>query len=250
MAKKLIAANWKENPGSAKDAVRLFKAVAAVQNPRADVLICAPFLFLEPLADTYRRLRPAGRKSRLALGAEDVFWEEKGAFTGGIGPKMLASFGVRHMLIGHSERRKWFRETDAMVNRKAKQVLQDGFTAILCVGEPRTVRKKGSRAAEAFVRAQLEKDLKGVPKGKLIVAYEPIWAIGSGEGARPEDAATMARCIKRALARKFGKVKVLYGGSVDGKTARNYVTLKDIDGALVGGASLKADEFKKIINSI
>lgn len=252
MAKKLIAANWKENPISEKDALRLFRAVASVRHGRAvDVAVCVPDIFLEAVARAYRGMR--GRRAGLSIGAENVFWEEQGPFTGEIGPKTLAALGVRYVIVGHSERRRWMKETDAMINKKVKRSLKDGLTVILCVGEPLAIRKKGRRAAESFVKSQLKKDLQGVRKGSIIIAYEPIWAIGTGMAARPEDAAAMARCIKKAVPLAVGegksKVKVLYGGSVDGANARDYIQLKEIDGALVGGASLKAGEFKKIIKS-
>lgn len=250
MAKKLVAANWKENPSTKAHALRLFKAVAEIRNPRVNVLICVPSVFLEEIGAAYRTLRRDGQAGGLAIGAEDAFWEERGPFTGGVGPKILRSLGVRYVIIGHSERRKWFGETDAMVNLKMKRVLADGLTAILCVGEPRAVRRKGRRAAEEFVRSQLAKDLQHIRTGKVIVAYEPIWAIGAGRPASPDDAAAMACVIKKTLAGRFGNVKVLYGGSVDGVNAGDYIASKDIDGALVGGASLRAGEFKKIIKSI
>jgi triosephosphate isomerase len=247
LSQKLIAANWKENPESEGNALRLFRAVAAVRNGRVKVVICPPYIFLEEIARAYKRLRD---KTDLAIGAEDVFWEEKGPFTSGVGPKMLSSLGVQYVIVGHSERRKWFKETDVMVNKKVKLAVRDGLAVILCVGESLAIRKKGTRAAEAFVKSQLKKDLQNVRQGNIIIAYEPIWAIGTGRSAAPKDAAAMARCIKKTTARSFKNIKVLYGGSVDGANARDYVQLKEIDGALVGGASLKAGEFKKIIKTI
>jgi triosephosphate isomerase len=250
LPKKMIVANWKENPASTGSALRLFKAVAvaATQKKNVTVVICPPYIFLEEIVRVYRRLR--GGKTNLAIGAEDVFWEEKGPFTGAVGPKMLAALGVRYVIVGHSERRKWYKETDAMVNKKVKLAVRDGLAVILCVGESLAVRKKGAATAEAFVKKQLKEDLQGVRQGNIIIAYEPIWAIGTGRNDSPEDAAAMARCIKKAVEKTFKKVKVLYGGSVNGVNARDYIQLKDIDGALVGGASLKADEFKKIIKTI
>jgi triosephosphate isomerase len=248
--RKIIAANWKENPKTEAGALRLFKAVAAAPAARGKnvkVVICPPYIFLEEIARAYKSLRA---KKNLALGAEDVFWEESGPFTSGVGPKMLASLGVQYVIVGHSERRKWFKETDVMVNKKVKLAVRDGLTVILCVGEPLAIRKKGVRAAEVFIKFQLKKDLQNVRQGNIIIAYEPIWAIGTGRNDPPEDAAAMARFIKKTLAKSFKGIKVLYGGSVNGANARDYVQLKDIDGALVGGASLKADEFKKIIKTI
>lgn len=243
----MIVANWKENPGSKAAALTLFKAVAGAHNKKVGVVICPPYIFLDEIGQAYKRL---SSKKNIALGAEDVFWEEQGPFTGGVGPKMLAGLGVRYVIVGHSERRKWFKETDAMVNKKVKLAVSDGLIVILCVGESLVVRKKGVRSAESFIKSQLKKDLQNVRQGNIVIAYEPIWAIGSGRSDSPEDAAAMARYIKKTLGKSRKGVKVLYGGSVNGANARDYVQLKDIDGALVGGASLKADEFKKIIKSI
>ncbi len=203
-----------------------------------------------------------GNFANLSLGAQDVFWEEQGPFTGGVGPKMLRSIGVKYVIVGHSERRKWFNETDAMVNKKVLRAAADGLRVILCVGEPLEVRAKGIAAAKRYLKHQLTYDLKkvfgdrpatkGVARG-IIVAYEPIWAIGSGSNDDPQDAAEIAAFIKatvRSMApRTKLQVKVLYGGSVNSRNVADYVQLKDIDGALVGGASLKADEFKKLVTS-
>jgi triosephosphate isomerase (TIM) len=240
--KKLIVANWKENPGTEAAGLKLFHAVAKA--PRgADVVICPPFVYLEEISRAFKKLQS---KKNLALGAQDVFWEEGGAFTGTAGPKMLRSVGVRYVIIGHSERRRVFNETDAMVNKKIKLALKDGLKVVLCVGEPIAIRKKGIAAAETFIKNQLKNGLAGVRKDeKIIVAYEPIWAIGSGKNDNPEDATTMAKLIK-----KHGVARFLYGGSVTSKNIADYVHYKSIDGALVGGASLKAQEFNKILDKI
>ena len=243
MPRKLIAANWKENPKTEARALELFRAVASGKNARGvDVVLCPPFIYLEEVRHAFGKLK---KGHGLALGAQDAFWEEKGAFTSEVGPKMLRALGIRYVIIGHSERRKWMKETDRMVNKKVKLALADGLRVILCVGEPLAVRKKGIAAARKHVANQLKLDLKGVKGaggGRLTVAYEPIWAIGTGRYDRPEDAAAMAEWI-----RKIAHSRVLYGGSVTSKNIADYVQYKSIDGALVGGASLKASEFKKII---
>lgn len=248
MPKKLIAANWKENPKSEKEAIALFKTVSAVSSSRkVDVAICPPFIYLEKIASIRRKI---------SLGAQDVFWEEKGAYTSEVGPKMLRSLGVEYVIIGHSERRKWLKETDAMINKKIKLALGDGLKVILCVGESLSVRKKGSGAARKFIERQLAKDLVGIPAAKLnprnlVIAYEPIWAIGTGREDRPADAALMADVIKSFVAKKHhSRSRLLYGGSVNGKNIGDYVQYKNIDGALIGGASLRGQEFKKIINIV
>jgi triosephosphate isomerase len=248
--RKLLAGNWKENPPTEAAALALFKGVAAVPRPRADVVICPPFVYVEEIAAVYRRMRGAARKN-LALGVQDVFWEEGGAFTSQIGPKMLRSLGVQYVIIGHSERRRYLKETDAMINKKVLRVLRDRLKVILCVGEPLAIRKKGLAAAKVYIKNQLKKDLAGVKRSdRMIIAYEPIWAIGSGRSDKPEDAAAMADFIKKTARTVSGinHVRVLYGGSVNGKNVRDYVQWKEIDGALVGGASLRVEEFEKIIN--
>jgi triosephosphate isomerase len=250
---KLIAANWKEHPKTEAEALKLFKEVAAT--PRAnggEVAICPPFIFLEEIAREFKRMPAAARKG-FAIGAQDVFWEEQGAYTSEVGPAMLRSLGAKYVIVGHSERRKFAKETDAMINKKIALAVRDGLKIILCVGESLSVREKGVEVAKKFVGQQLLKDLQGIPlkAGSLLVAYEPIWAIGTGRSDKPEDAREMAAFIKSSLKQtKHISPKFLYGGSVNGKNAADYVQLKEIDGALVGGAGLKADEFKKIINAM
>lgn len=259
MAHKIIVANWKENPKTVLAATRLFEGTAraaAKVNPlekgNAAIVICPPSIFLEDISRAAKLSK--NHSENLALGAQDVFWEERGPFTGGAGPKMLRALGVKYVIVGHSERRKWFNETDAMINKKILRATEDGLRVILCVGEPLAMREKGIVAAKRYLKRQLTYDLKKVFAGgakSIIVAYEPIWAIGSGRNDNPKDAAEIAMFIKetvRALAARV-KVKVLYGGSVNSKNVRDYVQLKEIDGALVGGASLKADEFGKLIRA-
>lgn len=249
--RKLIAANWKENPRTEAQALALFRATAAVaRRAKAAVAVCPPSIYLETLIATRRR----EKKTHVALGAQDVFWEEKGPYTSEVGPGMLRSLGVHYVIIGHSERRRYMHETDSMVNKKVRRALGDGLSVILCVGEPWEVRRKGNVAAKRFVEAQLRKDFARVGAAdarRVAVAYEPVWAIGSGRSDSPEDAGAMADAIKKFVKAYRGfSPRVLYGGSVDGNNARDYVQLKAIDGALVGGASLKAAEFKKILTTI
>lgn len=247
--KKLIAANWKENPKTEGEALRLFKATAAVKRgTNVEVTVCPPFIYLSEIGKAYKKL---SNKKNISIGAQDVFWEEQGAFTGEVGPAMLKGVGAQYVIIGHSERRKWFHETDTEINEKIKLALEDGLKVILCVGEALMVRKKGLAAARAFVNNQLTKDLKAVkPKGcRIVVAYEPIWSIGTGRYDEADDAARMAVFIKKTVKKLHGpaNVPVLYGGSVNSGNIADYVQYREIDGALVGGASLKAEEFKKII---
>lgn len=252
--KKVIVANWKEHPKTETQAVALFKAVAMAKRKRgaAAIVVCPPFIYLEAIAREFRRL-PARARQGVALGAQDVFWEEQGAFTGEVGPKMLRSLGVQYVIVGHSERRRFEKETDAMINKKIARAVRDGLTVILCVGESLSVREKGAEVAKKFVAQQLAKDLKNISLtgGKVMIAYEPIWAIGSGKSDAPEDAREMAVFIKSWLkkSKRAAAPKFLYGGSVNGANAAGFIQLKEIDGALVGGASLKAEAFKKITDA-
>lgn len=182
----------------------------------------------------------------MVFGAQDAFYADEGPYTGAVGPEELKSIGARFVIVGHSERREKFGETDAIVAKKLKAVLAEGLTAILCVGEPLRVRQKGLPAAQRFVAQQLKKDLKGIPaSSRLVIAYEPVWAIstsGSGKKDTPENAASMIRSIK-----KTRRGRVLYGGSVSAKNAADFLGYREIDGLLVGRASLKAKEFGNII---
>ncbi len=249
MREKLIAANWKEHPRDLGEALRLFGATAKIAAPKGvRVAVCAPSVYLERLAAERTRTRA----KHIALGAQDVFYEEEGAYTGAVGPRMLVSLGVEYAIVGHSERRRFAHETDGEINLKIKAALAADLKVILCVGEPRAVRRQGTAAARKFVAAQLAADLSGVragKKGSVAVAYEPIWAIGTGRNDPPEDAAMMADFIRmRVRVRNQAKPPlVLYGGSVDGKNAAAYAGSPHIDGALVGGASLHAAEFGKIV---
>lgn len=248
----LLAANWKENPKSEKAADQLFKDVAKIIPPKGAMMaIFPPFIYLEKIVELRKKL-----KKKIPLGAQDVFWEEDGPFTGEVSPEMLTGLGMQYAIIGHSERRKWLKETDAMVNKKIKAALAAGLKVILCVGEPMAVRKKGEAAAMKFVGAQLAKGLKGIApkhfKKSVTIAYEPIWAIGTGRASQAVDAVLMAEFIKAKAARgnKASRPAVLYGGSVNAKNIADFVQYKSIDGALVGGASLKAREFKKMMTAV
>jgi triosephosphate isomerase len=247
---KLIVANWKENPRTEIEALKLFKTVARAKRKNAEVVICPPFIYLEGVAKEFKAL---ATKKQLALGAQDVFWEDEGAFTSEVGPKMLRSLGTKYVILGHSEVRAWNNETDAVINKKMALAARDGLKIILCVGEPLPIREKGIAATKKFIQAQLTKDLKNIDikSGSLAIAYEPIWAIGTGKSDIPADAQEMAIFIKSFL-KETCKIrpKFLCGGSVNSKNVASYVQLKDVDGALVGGASLKAEEFITIINTI
>lgn len=226
---KLLVANWKMNPLSVSQAIRLAKA-----EDLTGVVIAPSFVHLGEVKEVIKRA---------VLGAQDTFWGREGAATGEISPVMLKTLGVRYVILGHSERRCLTGETDEMINKKIQAALAAGLKPILCVGEPTPVRRKGMTAAQKFVKTQLQKDLKGV-KRPVIIAYEPIWAIGTGKADKPEETAKIHRFIKKLI-----PTQVIYGGSMTSKNIKSFLKYKEIGGALVGGASLNAGEFRKIFNA-
>lgn len=240
---KILIANWKSNPNNPKSAVKLAKAI-----DKKGVVIAPPFPFLSAVSRVI---------NKSALGAQDLFWAD-GPYTGEVSAEDLKILKVKYVIIGHSERRKNLKETDKMINLKLKAALKEGLRAVLCVGEPVQVRRKGIKNAKEFIRRQLRADLHTLPTAhltRLIVAYEPVWAISTEKGSKPDtpqDAVEMISFIKRTLNSKFHILnpRVLYGGSVNAKNARKFLKEKAIDGALVGGVSLKPLEFHKVVNVI
>jgi triosephosphate isomerase (TIM) len=217
---KILIFNWKMNPSTLREAVSLAKA-----SDFDDVVVAPPFTFLEKVGNLLKKSE---------LGAQDLFWEDKGAFTGEVSAKELKSVGVKYVIIGHSERRHKFDETDEMVAKKMKAAAENGLISVLCVGE-------------TALRIGLSQ-LSNVKGKSLIVAYEPVWAIGTGNPESPESALETIRYIKSMVSGKWSFTpKVLYGGSVNSKNLKNYLQYKEVDGALVGGASLKKDEIKKVV---
>ena len=247
---KLIVANWKMNPATYAEAGKLVRGILkSLRKGGPKVVLCPPFTWLTDFSHKMRH------HAGLSWGGQDIFWEDKGAFTGEISPRMLKSSGVTYVIVGHSERRRWLGETDEMISKKVLAALRAGLKVILCVGEPMAIRKKGIAAAKRYIASQLLKDLKlvashGPLTSALIIAYEPIWAIGTGRADKPEEAAAMAIFIKRTCAAifKLRDLRVLYGGSVNSRNTRNFLQYKETDGALVGGASFMVGEFKKIVN--
>lgn len=225
--KKLIIANWKLNPAILKDAQKL--AAEINRTARNIVVLCPPTIFLSEI-DFPR------------LGAQDCFWQEKGAFTGQTSPLQLKSFKIKYCLVGHSERRA-VGDTDEMINAKLKALVKHKITPILCVGFGTTVEQDDLEVTDVL-KQQLDMDLAGVDSSKVIVAYEPVWAIGTGRNASPEHAEQIAIFIKS----KYGITKVLYGGSVNHLNAKSFLDQRNIYGLLVGGASLIASQFNQIIN--
>ena len=227
------------NPTSLAEARELFDSFSSVDS-KHEIIVCPPYVYLSELS----------KSSRLSLGAQNCHWEDKGAFTGEVSPAMLRDLGVEYVIAGHSERRWLMGETDEIVNKKVLAILNNKMIPILAVGE----REKDIEA-ENSVKEQVEKAVTGVSKEKLsniIFAYEPVWAIGTGLADNPDNALSMALLIRKTLAKIIGegpasKVKVLYGGSVDSKNASDFLNQDGIDGLLVGGASVRKEEFKKIL---
>lgn len=243
--KKLIVANWKMNPSSVSEAKRLFDATHAASRglKSVETVICLPFPYLTGLE--------AARNRGLSLGGQDVFWENKGTYTGEVSPTMLKGLGVEWVIIGHSERRQFFGETDEMTSMKIRAAIKAGLKVIFCVGETLQERRLGKTTQ--VLRRQLKEGLKKVlkptaQKGKvsnrLVIAYEPIWAIGSGVSETPESVDVAAAFIQKTLG---WQARILYGGSVSSKNIANYLAMSRINGALVGGASLRAKEFSRIL---
>ena len=246
MRRKVIAGNWKMNmlPNEAMDFIQ--ELTPLVKDTKNEVILCVPYTDL-----FYALLNVQGTNIR--IGAQNMHWEEKGAYTGEISAPMLKSIGVEYVIIGHSERRQYFAETDETVNKKIKSALAHGLKPIVCVGETLEQRENGQ--TEQIVTSQVEKAFEGIPASeleKIIVAYEPIWAIGTGKTATKEDANSTIMQIRKKLAEMYGQneangVIIQYGGSVKSANAKELFEMSDIDGGLVGGASLKAEEFSKIV---
>jgi triosephosphate isomerase len=211
-----------------------------------DVVVCVPFLYVQAIANLLS-------DSWIRVGAQNLYWEEEGAYTGEISGPMLKSVGCEYAIVGHSERRKYFQETNQDVNRKAKAALRAGLTPILCVGETLQEREEG--VTEAVVTRQVEESLEGMGEEQMlatVVAYEPVWAIGTGRTATPEQAQEVQALIRRLLTERYGagvaeQVRILYGGSIKPENICGLMQQPDIDGGLVGGASLDADSFEKIV---
>ena len=246
MRRKVIAGNWKMNmlPNEAINFIQ--ELTPLVKDTKNDVVLCVPYIDL-----FYSLLHVQG--TNIKIGAQNMHWEEKGAYTGEVSAPMLKSIGVEYVIIGHSERRQYFAETDETVNKKIKSALAHGLKPIVCVGE--TLEQREAGETEKIVTNQIAKAFEGIASEaleKIIVAYEPIWAIGTGKTATKEDANNTIMQIRKKLAEIYGQneaegVIIQYGGSVKSSNAKELFEMSDIDGGLVGGASLKAEEFSKIV---
>lgn len=246
LRRPVIAGNWKMNntPAQAKALIEEMKPLVA--NADCDVVLCVPYI------DLYAAME-AAEGSNIKIGAENCHWAEKGAFTGEVSAEMLKAAGVPYVIIGHSERRQYFGETDVTVRNRVRAALDAGLKVILCVGEVLAERKLG--ITEQIVCAQTEIALAGVSAEELkniIIAYEPVWAIGTGETATPEQANEVCAIIRNLVARLYSKADadafvIQYGGSMNDSNAAELLAQYDVDGGLIGGASLKADKFAAIV---
>lgn len=249
--KPLIIANWKMNPCTLAEAKQLFNSVkTGIKNIKgAEVVICPPFIYLSTLIS---------RSSILKIGAQDCFWEKRGAFTGEISAFMLKNLGCRYIIIGHSEQRNLFGETNESINKKIKAAITMNLNPVLCVGENLEERRQGR--TKNILKKQIISAFKGIPASrfkasKIVIAYEPIWAIGSGSPCAIEEAQIMRILLQKLIVQKYSRlvspyVQILYGGSVDSKNAKDYIRKAGFQGVLVGGASLNPKEFIKIIGTI
>ncbi|MBF1017248.1 MAG: triose-phosphate isomerase [Lachnospiraceae bacterium] len=242
----IIAGNWKMNmtPKQAVDLIQRLKPLVKSEN--ADVVFCVPAIDIIPAVQ-------AAEGSNIAIGAENMYFEEKGAFTGEIAPDMLTEAGVKYVIIGHSERRQYFAETNEIVNKKVLKAFEHGLTPIICCGETLEQREQGITID--FIRQQIKIAFQGVSADQAktaVIAYEPIWAIGTGKTATSDQAEEVCAAIRECIREIYGEatgeaIRIQYGGSVNAKTAADLFAKPNIDGGLVGGASLK-EEFGQIVN--
>ena len=245
----VIAGNWKMNftPAEATAFINEVKPLVAGKTG-CDIIFCAPYV-------TIAAAQEAAKGSAIKIGAENVHFAEKGAYTGEVSAKMLTACGVEYVIIGHSERRQYFGETDETVNLRTKAALSAGMKVILCLGEVKEQRLSG--ITDEVVAMQTKLDLKNVSADEMknvIIAYEPVWAIGTGLTATPEQAEETCATIRRTLAKMYGEavaesVTIQYGGSMNEKNAAELLAKPDVDGGLIGGASLVAEKFKAIVDA-
>lgn len=247
MRTPIIAGNWKMHNTMAAGAALVKELAALVTEVKnVEIVVC-------PTATALAAAQEAAKGTNIRVGAQNMHWEAKGAFTGEISAEMLNEIGVEYVIIGHSERREYFGETDETVNKRVKAVIAGGMTPIMCCGESLETREAGT--TNEFVGAQIKaglKDLTADQVAKIVVAYEPIWAIGTGKTATSDQANEVCKFIRETIAGIFGQaaadqVRIQYGGSVKPSTIAELMGKSDVDGALVGGASLKAEDFSQIV---
>lgn len=246
MRTPIIAGNWKMN-NNIEESLQLINDIKSYGLDKdVEKVVCVPFTDLKPVKE-------AIKGTDIKLGAQNMHFEEAGAYTGEISASMLKEIGIDFCIIGHSERRQYFNETDETVNKKIKTALKHDIKPIICVGE--TLEQREAKEEKQIVKTQIEGALVDIKAGdmeKSVIAYEPIWAIGTGKTASSEDAEDMIRFIRETINNLYGdiseKVRIQYGGSVKPSTVAELMEKKEIDGALVGGASLKAEDFVKLVN--
>ena len=248
MKKPIIAGNWKMNNTKAEAEELMLALKPLVKDvTRTEVVVCVPFTCIE-------RVKKLCKGSKIKVGAQNVAWADKGAFTGEISASMLKEVGAEYVIIGHSERRQYFGETDKTVNMRLVQALKNELKPIVCIGE--TLDERNAGKTEIVLRAQIEGAFEGMTQEdmkQIVIAYEPVWAIGTGVTATSEQANTTIKYIRKVLAKMFtrpvaNKVRIQYGGSMNAKNASELMAMSDIDGGLIGGASLKAEDFSKVVH--
>lgn len=247
MRRKVIAGNWKMNMLPNEAMAFIEQLTPLVKDTKHEVILCVPYTDL-----FYSLLTAQG--TNIKIGAQNMHWEEKGAYTGEVSGKMLKSIQVEYVIIGHSERRQYFAETDETVNKKIKAALQNELKPIVCVGE--TLEQREAGEAQNIIKMQTKLALAGLSKQQMqnvMIAYEPIWAIGTGKTATSNDANEVIKAIRKQISELYGEevaqnTIILYGGSVKPENSKELFSTSDIDGGLVGGASLNVEDFEKIIN--
>lgn len=247
MRKAIIAGNWKMNK-TVDEAVKMVEELKPlVKDATCDVVVCPTFVCLDAV-------KKAAAGSNVKVAAQNMHFEESGAFTGEVSPGMLEAMGIEYVVLGHSERREYFNETDEALNKKVKKAFEHNITPILCCGESLEQRENGT--TNEVIEAQIKVDIAGLTTEQveqLVIAYEPIWAIGTGKTATDEQANETIKAIRAMVAEMYGseaaeKTRIQYGGSVKPNTIKAQMEMSDIDGALVGGASLVASDFSAIVN--
>ena len=247
MRKPIIAGNWKMNMTPAEAERLVAELIPLVKDAACEVVVCPPYVDLALVGKLL-----VG--TNIKLGAQNIHWAPKGAFTGEVSADMLLAMGVSHAIVGHSERRQYFGETDETVNKRAKAALDANITPIICVGE--TLEQREGGVTDTIVSKQTVAALAGFSAEEVarsVVAYEPIWAIGTGKTATNEDANTTIKVIRDAIAGVYGQkvadvVRIQYGGSMNAKNASELMAMPEIDGGLIGGASLKSEDFSKVVH--
>ena len=249
MRRKVIAGNWKMNM-LPNETINFIEGLSQeIKDVKNEIILCVPY------TDLFYALLTA-QNTNIKIGAQNMHWKEKGAYTGEISGQMLKSIGVEYVIIGHSERRQYFAETDETVNLKVKSALENNLKPIICVGETLEQREHGE--TEKIIESQIKLALKDLTKEQIraiIIAYEPVWAIGTGKTATPEEANNVIKYIRKQIKELYNEeitenIIIQYGGSVKASNAEELFNMSDIDGALVGGASLNFKEFSEIVNKV